>query len=234
MKRVKRFYKDVSVDRQGDDYAILLDGKAAKTLKSGRLTVPSRALAEAIATEWRAQREYIDRSTMMLTGLANAAVDRVGHERGQVIDHILAFGRNDLVCYRTEEPSTLAARQKEIWDPLLDWAWTEHGLRLMADAGIAYIEQPVDAILRMQELVAALDDFRLAALDLVAALTASLVTALALLDGRLKAQDAFAAAQLDEIYQAEKWGRDAEAEARRNRLLAELKAAEHFVRLLDQ
>ena len=232
MKQMKRFYKDVAVAEREEAYVILLDGKPAKSLQGAFLEVPSQALAAAIAVEWRDQSEHIDRATMPLTGLANSALDRVSRNRGQVIDHVLGFGRNDLLCYRAETPATLAERQKALWDPLLDWARTKHGLRLMADAGIAYIEQPVDAIVRMQELVSGLNDFMLAPLDLSAALTGSFVVALALVEGHLTADGAFAAAQLDEIFQAEKWGHDADAESRRVRLLAELNATERFVRLL--
>lgn len=232
MKQMKRFYKEVAVAEGADAYVVLLDGKPAKSLQGAVLEVPAQRLAQAIAAEWRDQGEHIDRATMPLTGLANSALDRVSRNRGQVIDHILGFGRNDLLCYRAETPAALAERQKALWDPLLDWARTEHGLRLMADSGIAYIEQPVDAIVRMQELVSGLNDFVLAPLDLSAALTGSFMIALALVEGRLTADGAFAAAQLDEVFQAEKWGRDAEAEVHRARLLAELEAAERFVRLL--
>jgi len=232
MKQMKRFYKDVTIAGRDDGYVIFLDAKPAKTLQGAALSVPSRALADAIAEEWRNQSERIDSSTMPLTGLGNSAIDRLCQNRGQVIDHILGFGRSDLICYRAEEPAELAARQKEIWDPLLDWAQMKHGLRLMADAGISYIEQPLDAIVRMQEVVSGSNDFTLAPFDLSASLTGSFVIALALVEGHVSAESAFAAAQLDEIFQAEKWGRDAGAEARRTSLLAELKAAERFVQLV--
>ncbi|HEX4158082.1 MAG TPA: ATP12 family protein [Rhizomicrobium sp.] len=234
MKQIKRFYKDVTVTERGDEYLVLLDGRPAKTLQGTVLSVPSQGLAVAIAAEWRDQREPIDHSAMPLTGLANSALDHVSQNRGQVIDRILGFGRSDLICYRADAPAALSERQKALWDPLLDWVRTKHGLRLMADAGVSYIEQPVDAIVRMQEIVAALEDFTLAPLDLAAALTGSFVIALALLQGRLTADEAFAAAELDEIFQAEKWGRDAEAEARRARQLEELKTAERFAQLSGQ
>lgn len=232
MKQMKRFYKEVWIAGGEEAFLVSLDGKPAKTLQGAVLEVPARRLAEEIAGEWRDQGEHIDRATMPLTGLANSTIDRVSRNRGQVIDHILGFGRNDLLCYRAEAPAALAERQKALWDPLLDWARTKHGLRLMADAGIAYIEQPVDAIVRMQELVSGLNDFMLAPFDLASSLTGSFVIALAIVEGHLTADGAFAAAQLDEIFQAETWSRDAEAEARRARLLAELEAAERFVRLL--
>jgi len=234
MKQMQRFYTDVAVAEREHEFVILLDRNPAKTIQGAVLAVPSLALAEAIAAEWRDQRERIDRSTMLLTGLADSAIDRVSRHRGQVIDHILGFGRSDLICYRAETPSALAERQKALWDPLLDWARTRHGLRLMADAGISYIEQPVDAVVRMQEIVAGFDDFRLAPLEISVSLTGSFVVALALVEGRVTAGEAFAAAQLDEIYQAEKWGRDAGAEVRRERLLKELTAVERFVSLVKE
>ncbi|HEX3666086.1 MAG TPA: ATP12 family protein [Rhizomicrobium sp.] len=234
MKQTKRFYTDAVVAERQDGYVILLDGRPVKTLQRAVLNVLTQALANAIATEWREQGEHVERSAMPLTGLANSAIDRVGSNRGQLIDHILAFGRSDLVCYRASEPARLAERQKDVWDPLLQWAWTAHGLRLMADAGISYIEQPVDAIVRMQELVSSLGDFTLAALDLSASLTGSFVIALALVGFHITAEEAFAAAQLDEIFQAETWGSDAEAEAKRTRVLKELRAVERFAALTGE
>lgn len=229
---VRRYYKSVAIAERGESFAVLLDGKPAQTLHGAPLLAPTRELAEAIAEEWRAQGDQLNPQSMALTALANLAIDRIGSGRGAVVEHILAFGRSDLVCYRAEAPAELRARQNAMWDPVLSWAQTDHGIRLVADAGIAFIEQPVDALVRMQEIVAPLDDFSLAAVDWASARTGSFVLALALIEDRMNADTAFAAAQLDELYQAEKWGRDAEAEARRNRLLDELKAAERFVHLL--
>ena len=229
----KRFYKQASVERQGDEYLVVLDGRPAKTLQRHALAAPSRALAEAIAMEWNAQDEKIDRSSMMLTALANSAIDHVSRHRGAVIEHSLGFGRSDLLCYRADE-SDLAGRQAAMWDPLLVWAHAEHGIRFETDKGITFVEQPVDTLLRMQEIVADLDDFALVAFDAAASLAGSFVIALALVKRRLNADEAFAAAQLDELYQVEKWGRDAEAEQRRQRLLNELKAIERLVHLLSR
>ena len=231
-KAPRRFYREVGIAERDGAFAVLLDGKPAKTPRGASLQLPSLALAEAIAEEWRAQGEHLAPSNMLLTGLANAAIDRASTQRGQVIEHILAFGRSDLVCYRAEAPASLVERQKETWDPLLAWAWEKYKLRLLSDMGISYIEQPMDAAVRMRELASALDEFLLAAFEPATALTGSFILALALIDGHIGAEQAFAAAQLDELYQAGKWGRDSEAEQRRGRLFAELNAIELFVRLL--
>jgi chaperone required for assembly of F1-ATPase len=228
----KRTYKTVAVAPSGEGHAILFDGKPAK-VASAALQLPTPALAEAVAQEWREQKKQLDPARMPLTALAAAALNRVATARGDVIEHILGYGRNELLCYRAAEPPELAARQKARWDPLLEWAHTHHGIRLAADTGISFIEEPVDALLRMQEIVSGLDDFELAALDAVASLAASFVVALALIERHIGAEEAFAVSHLEELYQAEKWGRDAEAEQRRARTIAELKAVECFVSLLE-
>jgi chaperone required for assembly of F1-ATPase len=169
---------------------------------------------------------------MPLTGLAHAALDLVPHHRGKVIEHILGFGRSDLLCYRADAPSELSARQARLWDPWLAWVADTHGVRLQTGTGVAFIEQPVDSGLGLEKLVCALGDYQLAALDRAASLTGSIVLGLAMLDGRLGAADAFAAAHVDEEFQSETWGRDVTAEARKAHLLAELAAAEHVLKLL--
>ncbi len=231
-KTFAKFYKSVSVETRDGGYAILLDGKPAKTPGRARLRLPTESLAEAVATEWREQGDRIDPAAMPLTRLANTAIDRLPAHCGAVIGHILGFGRSDLLCYRADSPAELASRQAQAWEPLLQWMQDAHGVPLRAGQGIAYIEQPAAVAIKLEALVAAYDDFRLTALDLAAGLTGSLVLALALVEGRLTAGEVFAAAHIDEIFQAEKWGRDEEAEARRARLLDELRRAGDFLGLL--
>jgi chaperone required for assembly of F1-ATPase len=227
----KRTYKAVAVGSSGEDYALLLEGKPAN-VGLAALQLPTRVLAEAVAQEWREQEKRLDPARMPLTALAAFALNRIATARGDVIEHILGYGRNELLCYRAAEPPELAARQKASWDTLLEWAHTDHGIRLAADTGMSFIEEPVDALLRMQEIVSDLDDFQLAALDAAASLAASFVVALALIEQRIGAEEAFAVSHLDELYQAEKWGRDAAAESRRSHILEGLKAIERFVSLL--
>lgn len=228
----RRNYKTVDVSASGEGFTVTLDGASAR-IGSVALTLPNTMLADAIAREWREQEQKLDPARMRLTALAGVALTRVPVRRGAVIEHILGFGRNELLCYRAAEPFELTARQRSQWDPMLEWAHSRHGIRLVADSGISFIEQPADAELRMQEIVSARDDFELAALDTAATLASSFVVALALVERHVNAEEAFALSHLDELFQAEKWGRDAEAEARRAHILGELKAVERFVSLLD-
>lgn len=229
---MKRFYKDVSVKEEDDAFRILLDDRTLKTQSKATVELPTRALAEAVAQEWAAQNDEIDPPNMLLTRLAFAAIDGVKGNRRKVADHALSFGRTDLLCYRAERPEELVARQAAVWNPLLDWAAERFGAQLIATTGIAFVEQPPEVLVALEQAIVRTDDFALAALHTVATITGSLVLALALSEGHLDAEEAFAAATLDETFQFEKWGMDAEAQTRLNRLSAELSAAERFIALL--
>lgn len=231
---MKRFYKDAAASASPDGgYTVLVDGKAVKTPKRAVLSLPNLPLAEAIAAEWHAQGETLDPQTMPLTRLAFAAIDVATPERKQISGQLLQYAQNDLLSYRAEEPPELAARQAHGWDPLLDWAAETYGARLKVGSGIRHVAQQPEAIGALERALARCDEFALAALHTATTVTGSLILALALAEERLSGKEAFAAATLDETFQAEKWGHDAEAEQRRLRLLAELTAAERFLRLLS-
>jgi chaperone required for assembly of F1-ATPase len=231
---MKRFYKNVAVSATPDGgYTVLFDGKAVKTPKRAMLSLPKLPLAEAIAEEWRGQGETIDPQTMPLTRLAFAAIDVVMPKREQIAQQILRHAESDLLCYRAEDPPELVTRQAHAWDPLLDWAAETYRARLRVGFGIRPVPQPSDALAELEQAIARFDGFELAALRTATTLTGSLILALALAEGKVTVEEAFAAATLDETFQAEKWGREPEAERRRQRLFAELAAADRFLRLLE-
>jgi chaperone required for assembly of F1-ATPase len=226
----KRFYKSVDV---GDDLAILLDGRTVKTPAGAKLVAPTRMLAEAVAGEWRRQGETIAPDTMPLTKLLNTALDRIAANREAIVDDLAKYASSDLLCYRAEAPAELVHRQAAAWDPWLDWAADRFGARLTVTTGVTHIDQPQDALARLRQAVAAHDDHRLVALHAGITITGSAVLGLAFAARALNADDAFVAAQVDERYQAELWGTDAEAEKARANRLAELKAAEKYLKLLS-
>jgi chaperone required for assembly of F1-ATPase len=225
---MKRFYKEVTVYEA--PFRILLDGRPVKTPARAPLELPTAALAEAIAEEWRAQGDEIAPEAMTLTKLANTALDRVATMREAVAGQVIAFV-NDHLCYRAEYPAELVAMQSAEWDPLLDWVAERYGVRLQTRPGIVHFMQSDEAIAALRRAVEAQDDFALTALATVAPILGSLVLTLALAEGRLDAEAAFALSTLDERYQTERWGKDAEAEKRAVGLLAEVKTAERFLRL---
>jgi len=233
---VQRFYKAVTVgaaeSAAGGAFRILLDGRAVRTPGRAEGLLPTRAVAEAVAGEWAAQHDVLDPQSMPLTGLAWTALDRVRPARAEIVEAVGANAAHDLLCYRAEGPVDLAARQQALWQPLLDWLALTFDAPLAVTAGIVSVEQPPAALAALARAVAARDDFALAALSAATAATGSLVIALALVEGRIDAEAAFAAAQLDESYQLERWGEDAEAARRRAAIRAELAAVERFVALL--
>ncbi|HJO97764.1 MAG: ATP12 family protein [Rhodospirillales bacterium] len=225
---VKRFYEAAAVVAAADGFTVVLDGRPARTPGGVSLILSSQALAQAVAKEWAAQGDIIDPGSMPLTGLANAVLDYAGSGRSVMIDGVLAYAATDLVCYRAEEPTELVERQARAWQPLLDWADDTHGAGLLVTRGIVPVTQPAAAQAALRRAVEELDDIHLVAVSAAAGTTESLVIALALVAGRIDSEEAWEAAQLDESFQRERWGEDAEDSLRRERIKADIEAVERF------
>lgn len=230
---MKRFWKTVELVGTDDGFAIQLDGKPLKTPARGTLVVPTRALGEAIAEEWRGCGEEIDPRAMPLTGLANAAIDRVAPDPEAFAAQLARYAEADLFCYRAEGPQSLIARQAEIWDPLLAWTRRRFDVDFALTTGILHSPQPDATVKRLAAALAALDPFRLAAMSPLVTIGGSLVAALALAEGAYPADALWDAVSLDERWQLEKWGSDAEAEAALALREADFMAAANFIALLD-
>ncbi len=228
---MKRFWREARVVEQEDGLAIALDGTPVRTPGKKTLVVPSRALAAAIAGEWNAQGDEVEPNGMRLTRLANSTVDGVAKRRAEVIDDVARRGATDLVCYRATEPPELVERQSAGWQPLADWIASEFGIRLEIVSGVLPATQSRATLDAFHCAVSAFDDFSLTGLHAAAAACGSLVIALALARGRLDAAAAWSASQLDETYQIEHWGEDAEAADRRGHLLADIEAASRLMAL---
>ncbi|HZK92028.1 MAG TPA: ATP12 family protein [Stellaceae bacterium] len=229
---MKRVYKSVEARPAGGGWGIALDGRPLRTPAKRDLTVPSQGLAAVIAAEWDAQETDIRPATMPLTRLATTAIDRTGDKRAEIVAEIANYAATDLLCYRAGHPPALAARQAAVWQPLLDWAAGRYDAGLAVTADIVPTAQSPASLKAYASAVAALDDFRLTALQAATAACGSLIIALALHERRLDADAAFAASQLDEIFQIEAWGEDAEAARRRRALAADIAAAARFFELL--
>ena len=229
---MKRFYKQAGVLPAAGGHGVTLDGKLVKTLGKRDLIVPSLALAAAVAAEWEAQQGEIRREVMPLTRLAGTTIDRNAVEREAVVRQVAHYAGTDLVCYRATHPPALVARQVAVWQPLIEWATERYDAPLMVTTGVIPTSQPAASLAAFTTVVARHDDFSLTALYTATAACGSLVIALALLEGRLDAREAFAASQLDESFQIETWGEDAEQAGRRAALAAEIGAAARFTSLL--
>jgi chaperone required for assembly of F1-ATPase len=207
----KRFYKVATVRASADGFAVELDGRTIRTPAKRLLILPSEQLAGTIAAEWNGQGDVIDPGTMSLTRLANSVIDGVADRRAEVIDDLAAYAGSDLLCYRAEAPERLVERQTLVWDPILDWVEERFGARFLVSEGIMHLTQDSDAIDRIRASVARHDAFTLAGLHSVTTLTGSVLIALALVEGRLDPDAAWAAGSLDDLWSLEVWGHDEEA-----------------------
>jgi len=229
---MKRVYRIVATELAGPGHAVTLDGKRMRTPGRRELLVPTAALAAAIAAEWDAQHDEIRPAAMPLTRLAATAIDRTADRRDETIAETANYAGTDLVCYRADHPPSLAERQHTAWQPLIDWAAERYASRLAVTTGIVPKPQDPAALAGFAETIAAFDDFRLTGLHTATAACGSLVIALALSAGRVDAAEAFALSQLDETFQIEAWGEDAEAKQRRDALAADIAATARFLELL--
>lgn len=226
---MKRFWKIVAIDADG---VVRLDDRPVRTPGRVPLALPTPPLAAAVADEWRAVGDTIEPRTMPLTGLANAAIDRVVPDPRGFAAGLATFGESDLLCYRADAPPPLVERQAAAWDPLLDWARTRYDVHFEVTSGVMHRPQPPVTIARLGEAVAARSPFELAALSPIVTISGSLVAALALVERAATADSVWEAAELDEDWQAEQWGRDDLSLAARDSRRAEFAAGARFLRLL--
>ncbi|QNM82192.1 ATPase [Sphingomonas sabuli] len=231
---MKRFWKQAAVAEGADGWTVELDGKPLRTPARHALAVPSAALARAIAAEWNDSGETVDPRTMPLTGLANAAVDRVAPASAPFAAGLAKYGEGDLLCYRAESPRELRARQDQMWDALLAWGRRRFDVDFETTCGIVHVPQPEATVRRLAHAIAALDPYRLSALSVLVTIGGSLVVALGVIEGAIAADDAWSAVTVDEQWQREQWGADAEADAALDLKRRDFLAAARFVELLGR
>ena len=230
--RPKRFYKDVTVTDADGGYGVLLDGRPIRTPLKQTFAVPTEDLAKAVAGEWQAQDEYVVAATMPLLRLANTAIDQAEDKLGAIVEEFVSYAGSDLLCYRADTPDGLVARQETHWDPLLTWAARELGAGFVVTRGIIHQAQPDAVLSAVAAWAGRRDRFAMTALQGLTALTGSAVIAMALSDGHVSAEEAWCAANVDEDWQIELWGRDEEAERVRAGRHGEFEAAVRFLSLL--
>jgi chaperone required for assembly of F1-ATPase len=227
--RKRRFYTDVAIAEGEGGFALTLDSRPVKTPARRALAAPAPALAEAIADEWRAQDEFVEPAAMPLTRLANSIIDGVAEAAGPVAAEIAGYLASDLVFYRAATPPELVARQALAWDPVLDWAHTALGAHFVLREGLVFVAQPETALAAARAVIpggaTSADLWRLGGVHSITTLTGSALIALALLHGRHSAEEAWAAAHVDEDWNMEFWGRDEQALQRRAFRFTEMQAA---------
>ncbi len=219
----KRFWQEARAVEAAGGFAVQLDGRPLRTPAKAQVLLPTRALAEAVAAEWQAVEGEVNPARMPLTRAANSAIDTIPRHRAAIVADLAGYGGSDLICYRSEGPAALVARQAAGWDPLLAWA-ASLGAPLATGPGVVPVPQPAESLAVLKSRVEALADFELAGFHDLVTVTGSLVIALAIAAGRLTPEEGFALSRIDEHWQRELWGEDAEAAeaeaAKRDALLA--------------
>ncbi len=229
---MKRFYKNAAAAPGEGGYQILLDGRPVKTPARAGLQTPSETLAQAIAAEWQNQPDQIDPRSMPLTGLANATIDRVLPDPESFARGLGLYAETDLLCYRADQPQALVARQTDRWDPLLAWARRRYDVDFEIVSGVMHRPQPPSTVAQLARAVSSRSPFELAALSPLVTVSGSLIIALALVEKAIAFDDAWAAASLDEAWQLEQWGSDAEAEKALEARRLDFDAGYRFLQLL--
>ena len=230
---MKRFWTEAAAIPAENGWGVALDGKPVRTPARNLLVVPTTALAEAIAAEWNDSGETVDPRSMPLTGLANAAIDRIAADKEVFAKGLAAYGESDLICYRAEGPRELLARQEAAWDELLAWGRRRFDVDFLTTCGIVHVAQPDATVRRLAHAVASLDAFQLAGISPLVTIGGSLLAALAVLEHHISVESAWALVTIDEQWQREQWGEDAEAEAALEARRRAFIAAARFLELLE-
>jgi chaperone required for assembly of F1-ATPase len=231
---VKRFWKNVDVRRDDGGWGVDLDGKPVRTPARAALAVPSRALADAIAQEWRGTGNEVDPRTMPLTGLANAAIDHVVKDKAGFAGGLARYAEADLACYRSEWPPQLVDRQAQCWDPLLAWGRRRFDVDFSTTSGLMHIPQPAATVDRLAHEVVALDPFQLAGLSPLVTVGGSLLAALAVFENAMTPDTAWEAVSVDDRWQLDQWGSDADAELALETRRRDFFAGARLLKLLNQ
>lgn len=228
----KRFYKVVATEASGHGFVVTLDGRVVRTPGKAQLELPSAELAGEVAKEWERQAEFIDPATMIMTKMANTAIDGIRGQEAAVRAELVKFAGNDLLCYRADHPQELVQRQQAAWDPVLTWVHTTYGAEFAQTAGIMPVTQSDAALSAIDGALAGEDALSLSAMHVLITLSGSALLGVAVRAGHLTPKEAWDLAHLDEDWQIAQWGEDAEAQERREKRWTEFTAAARFLELL--
>lgn len=224
-EQIKRFYQEVSVRQQDGVFLVELDGRPVKSPSRRQLDLPSKTVADALAGEWRRQKEFINAGDMPVMRFAGFVSDHIVPGPQGARAEISKYARSDLLCYRADGPDRLAARQKRDWDPVLEKFERHFDIRFKVTTGIGYVDQDPQDMQRFEALLEEYDGYDLGALHLMTTLMGSACLAISVAKGWLTAEHAWSRAHLDEDFQSEFWGEDLEAAQRRQFRFEELRVA---------
>lgn len=230
---MKRFWKTVTTEETPDGWRVLLDGRPVSTPARRPCVVPLAEMAAAIAEEWAAQKDQVRPQDMPMTRTAATCLDRVEPQELAIRETLATYGETDLLCYRATHPDALIHRQQEAWDPVLDWAADKFDAPLVRGAGVMHISQPARSVANLANALAACTPWQLTAMADLIQMSGSLVLALGVLHKYMEADQAWALSRIDDQWNIDEWGEDAEAAADAAKRMADFKHAARVLKMLD-
>ncbi len=242
----------VAVQEPSGAFSVRWEGGGPLATPAGRgvVTLPTRALAEAVAEALRPPESplgarWIQRARAglplpppvpPLLPLVFTALDMSPEARAKkahrLVHGLLAGG--DVVCYRAPRPEDLARRQAVLCDSLLEWCANALGSRLNATEGVMPRAQPPEALDALGRVIGAYDAFRFVALADVAEATGSLVLAVALSECFRDVDGVMEVATLEDADRALGVGEDPFLAARRASLREDITLAAKWFALLTE
>ena len=129
--------------------------------------------------------ETVDPRAMPLTGLANAAIDRVAPDGGHSPPGWRATPRRISPATAPKGRGSWSIGRQQGWDALLAWARRRYDVDFVTTSGLVHVAQPPATVERLAHAVAALDAFRLAGLSPLVTIGGSLIAALGVLRRRI-------------------------------------------------
>ena len=231
---MKRFYKTVGIEPVEGGHTVLLDDRMIKTQGGHPLTVPTEALALLLAAEWRDQGETIDPRGFPQRDRADYAIDVIAGDPTALVERLLRYAETDTLCYRADPDEALYRRQRAMWEPVLQAFEKREGVTMERVSGVLPRPLDTETRARLRARLEALDPFTLAALEALTSLSASLSIGMTALEPEAHIDALWEAANLEEDWQTEQWGEDAEAAERRAARKTQFLSAAAFAKAVTQ
>lgn len=228
---MKRFYEVASHQRVGEGWQVTLDGRGIKTQGGKPQIVPNEELAIALQLEWGAQEEIIDPDRFHLRDMVDYAIDVIAPHPDGVAYKLVTFADTDTLLYRADPDEPLYARQREEWEPIVTAFERREGVTMKRVSGVIHTAQDEAALEKLRARLTTLDPFSLSCLESLTSIAASLIIGMTALEPGQEADELYAAAHLEEEWQAQLWGRDEEAEDRKRKRKLDFTMAHALARL---
>ena len=231
--KTKKFWKKIVLEIKNDLGVILLDGVELKSPNGQSLNLP-KIISEKVYIEWKSIVDEINPQLMPFYSYSVTAVDRVLTQKKYVVTQLENIFKMDLLCYRSGNDNKLKDLQDKQWQPILDWLEIKFGSKMFVNYDLMPRNQNEDELQKSIKFIETLDHFSLAAFHHIVGITGSFILGLAYYFNKCDADKLFELSFIEELYQIKKWGEDALAKERREKIYKELKDACLYIHYLPR